>query len=271
MLRGGGGPPRFDNRGESVQQRAWLGRPSAGRLDRHLTSRAGRHPLTRGRRDRARDRGARGRGRAATQRVRIRGACPVRSDSIERVDPRWPVFDQTHVLRPSRIIIVEFTCAHIAAISGSLLGKSPRLGYDGSCDTTDYPRTTTMKKFESRFGSLVTAVLSGFDRLVFRGTLQALMGDFAMFAFLNRASPESGSYGIALRKRVGPRPRFAITLHDHASRSRLTVTITLHDHDHDHDHDHALLLQSSPQARDQTSEQCNERCCQLFLVPDAAD
>jgi hypothetical protein len=33
-------------------------------------------------------------------------------------------------------------------------------------------------------GSLVTAVLSGFDRIVFRGLLLSLMGDGGMFMFL---------------------------------------------------------------------------------------
>ncbi len=44
-----------------------------------------------------------------------------------------------------------------------------------------------MKSFIARFGSQVTAVLSGFDRLVFRGTLLPLVRDFGMFYFLQRA------------------------------------------------------------------------------------
>ncbi len=44
-----------------------------------------------------------------------------------------------------------------------------------------------MKKFISRFASLVTAVLCGFDRLVFRGSLLSLRRDGAMFTFLTRA------------------------------------------------------------------------------------
>jgi hypothetical protein len=44
-----------------------------------------------------------------------------------------------------------------------------------------------MDKFIARFGSLVTATLSGFDRLVFRGHLQPLHADRGMYAFLCRA------------------------------------------------------------------------------------
>jgi len=44
-----------------------------------------------------------------------------------------------------------------------------------------------MESFLSRFGSLVTAVLSGFDRLVFRGTLIPLVRPYGMFTFLTRA------------------------------------------------------------------------------------
>lgn len=45
-----------------------------------------------------------------------------------------------------------------------------------------------MNKFISRFGSLITGVLSGFDRLVLRGHLLPLMGDRGMSRFLERAS-----------------------------------------------------------------------------------
>lgn len=44
-----------------------------------------------------------------------------------------------------------------------------------------------MKSFIARFGSQVTAVLSGFDRLVLRGTLLPLMRRYGMFHFLERA------------------------------------------------------------------------------------
>ena len=44
-----------------------------------------------------------------------------------------------------------------------------------------------MQNFLSRFGSLVTGVLSGFDRLVFRGSLQPLIKKGGMFFFLQAA------------------------------------------------------------------------------------
>ena len=44
-----------------------------------------------------------------------------------------------------------------------------------------------VKSFTARFGSQVTAVLSGFDRLVFRGTLLLLVRQFGMFHCLERA------------------------------------------------------------------------------------
>lgn len=43
-----------------------------------------------------------------------------------------------------------------------------------------------MKTFIARFGSQITAVVSGFDRLVFRGTLLPLVREFGMFQFLQR-------------------------------------------------------------------------------------
>jgi hypothetical protein len=42
-------------------------------------------------------------------------------------------------------------------------------------------------KFIARYGSAVTAVLSGFDRLVFRGTLLPLVWERGMHTFLARA------------------------------------------------------------------------------------
>lgn len=45
-----------------------------------------------------------------------------------------------------------------------------------------------MKNFLARFGSLVTGVLSGFDRLVFRGHLLPLMRRGGMFSFLTAAN-----------------------------------------------------------------------------------
>ena len=44
-----------------------------------------------------------------------------------------------------------------------------------------------MEKFIARYGSAVTAVLSGFDRLVFRGTLLPLVWERGMHTFLARA------------------------------------------------------------------------------------
>ena len=44
-----------------------------------------------------------------------------------------------------------------------------------------------MEKFIARYRSLVTGVLSGFDRLVFRGSLLPLFRDGGMFFFLERA------------------------------------------------------------------------------------
>ena len=44
-----------------------------------------------------------------------------------------------------------------------------------------------MEQFLSRYRSLITGVLSGFDRLVFRGHLQPLIRDGGMFFFLERA------------------------------------------------------------------------------------
>ena len=44
-----------------------------------------------------------------------------------------------------------------------------------------------MKQFVARHVSLVTSTLSGFDRLVLRGTLLPLVRDRGMFTFLTRA------------------------------------------------------------------------------------
>jgi hypothetical protein len=45
-----------------------------------------------------------------------------------------------------------------------------------------------MQSFLTRFGSLVTGVLCGFDRLFFRGTLRAIAypGGLRTYLFLNR-------------------------------------------------------------------------------------
>ncbi len=44
-----------------------------------------------------------------------------------------------------------------------------------------------MERFVARYGSLVTSILSGFDRLVFRGTLLPLMRELGMYTFLKRS------------------------------------------------------------------------------------
>ena len=44
-----------------------------------------------------------------------------------------------------------------------------------------------MERFVARYRSLVTGVLSGFDRLVFRGWLLPLMRDGGMYFFLEAA------------------------------------------------------------------------------------
>lgn len=44
-----------------------------------------------------------------------------------------------------------------------------------------------MKNFIARHAARITSVLSGFDRLVFRGTLLPLMADGGIFHFLTRA------------------------------------------------------------------------------------
>ena len=52
-----------------------------------------------------------------------------------------------------------------------------------------------MKNFLSRFGSHVTAVLSGFDRLVFRGSLIPLIRPLGMHTFLDRAGVRLLDFG----------------------------------------------------------------------------
>src|SRR5215470_16333983 len=44
-----------------------------------------------------------------------------------------------------------------------------------------------MERFVARYRSLVTSILSGFDRLVFRGTLSPLMYGSGMQTFLSKA------------------------------------------------------------------------------------
>ena len=49
------------------------------------------------------------------------------------------------------------------------------------------PKEDAVEKFVARYRSLITGVLSGFDRLVFRGHLLPLVRDGGMFFFLERA------------------------------------------------------------------------------------
>jgi len=51
-----------------------------------------------------------------------------------------------------------------------------------------------MKQFVARFSPVVTGVLNGFDRIVFRGSLLAFMRDGAMFTFLTRAGVQLLDY-----------------------------------------------------------------------------
>lgn len=44
-----------------------------------------------------------------------------------------------------------------------------------------------MQRFIARYAALITGVLSGFDRLVFRGSLLPLMREGGMYFFLERA------------------------------------------------------------------------------------
>lgn len=64
---------------------------------------------------------------------------------------------------------------------------------DGASSGTDQsskpttPKESAMNNFISRFADAVTSTLSGFDRLVFRGSLIPLVRDGGMYAFLCRA------------------------------------------------------------------------------------
>lgn len=57
-----------------------------------------------------------------------------------------------------------------------------------------------MERFIARYRPFVTAVLSGFDRLVFRGTLLPLVRDRGMFAFLCRANVRLLDFGNYVRR-----------------------------------------------------------------------
>ncbi len=57
-----------------------------------------------------------------------------------------------------------------------------------------------MQRFVARYRPFVTAVLSGFDRLVLRGTLLPLVRDRGMFAFLCRANVRLLDFGDYVRR-----------------------------------------------------------------------
>jgi len=67
------------------------------------------------------------------------------------------------------------------------LEMAPFLGYVGGCDPTTDLKDDAMERFLARYRPLITAVLSGFDRLVFRGTLIPLVRPGGMYTFLTRA------------------------------------------------------------------------------------
>jgi hypothetical protein len=57
-----------------------------------------------------------------------------------------------------------------------------------------------MERFVARHRSLVTSVLSGFDRLVFRGTLIPLVRDNGMYTFLKRAGVRLLDFGSFVQR-----------------------------------------------------------------------
>ncbi len=63
-----------------------------------------------------------------------------------------------------------------------------------------------MEKFISHFHSIITGVLCGFDRLVFRGSLLALMWDCGMFSFLTRAGIRLLDFNTDFRSRITVTP-----------------------------------------------------------------
>jgi len=72
-----------------------------------------------------------------------------------------------------------------------------------------YDRTLTkdraMEEFVSRFGALITGVLSGFDRLVFRGTLPPLLWKYGIQTFLSKVGvrgAEFKNYALRTSERV---------------------------------------------------------------------
>ena len=68
-----------------------------------------------------------------------------------------------------------------------------------------------MDRFLARYRPLVTAVLSGFDRLVFRGSLLPLIIDRGMYTFLTRAGVRLLDFKefVLSRVRASRKPRCA--------------------------------------------------------------
>jgi len=64
------------------------------------------------------------------------------------------------------------------------LKNGATLQQEGSYHTTNQLEGAPLNAFLSRFGHLITGVLSGFDRLVFRGHLMPLMQDHGMYHYL---------------------------------------------------------------------------------------
>lgn len=67
------------------------------------------------------------------------------------------------------------------------LEQASSLGYEGVVETTSGPEDDAMNAFVARFKAQITGVLSGFDRIVFRGTLTPLLWKHGMFTYLKRA------------------------------------------------------------------------------------
>ena len=63
------------------------------------------------------------------------------------------------------------------------------LGYEGCRQTTNFPKEDLVEKFLARYSSRVTSVVSGFDRVVFRGALPRLR-DRGMHVFLGHCGKQ---------------------------------------------------------------------------------
>ncbi|MBU1235150.1 MAG: hypothetical protein KKC77_19855, partial [Proteobacteria bacterium] len=80
---------------------------------------------------------------------------------------------------------------------------APSIGYEGGCDTRSFSKDSAMKHFEARFQCLIGGVLSGFDRLVFRGSLLPLIRRRGMHDFLARADIRLLDFGRYAEKTSG--------------------------------------------------------------------